>query len=555
MKHTPPYWFSGMQNTDLQLLIEHQGHYAFLDVDTRGMKPGIIHLEVEISGETITFPYELKERRPHSSERKSFTPSDVIYLLMPDRIATKQTTPVVDQMYHGGNINGIRRHLDYYADLGVTALWLTPVINNTPPASPNNQTAKPYNRKTTKQPYHGYSITDFYSIEPQFGTFEDYQHLVEEAHSKGLKIIKDFVFNHCSIHHPWIANPPEADWINHPDGKLITNYRLTPTIDPYASAIDKQQTIEGWFVSSMPDLNLSNKHLQRYLSQCAIWWIETTGIDGIRMDTYPYSDADAMEHCLKDIHMEYPHFHIVGETWVCNSAFTAHMQQGELDSSMDFALYEAFSYAKHEDSNEWWSGMNRIYNTLCYDYLYKDAAMTLAFLDNHDVSRFIEDKPSTQVINRMKCALALLLTLPRVPQLYYGTELLFSGSTSISDAYVRQDFHEDLFYARKRTARQNDMHRFLRTLLRWRKENPVIAYGSTTQFMPHNGIYVIARTNPTKTVLTIVNGNNTPATLDICRYSEVLPPHPTFRNVLTGRQLSLTNKRLTPNQVLVLETE
>ncbi|MBQ0073556.1 MAG: cyclomaltodextrinase C-terminal domain-containing protein [Prevotella sp.] len=519
-----------MRDESLQLLIEHQGTHTFLDVNLRGCKAGTIILSATINGETITFPYELRERPRKGNEHHSFTAADVIYLLMPDRFT--------------GTINGIRRQLPYLADLGITTLWLTPVINATS--------------------YHGYDIIDFYTVNPRFGTMDDYQALVREAHQLGLKVIMDFVFNHCSSKHTWLQQPPEEDWINHPDGSLITNYRLTPVVDPYAADIDRQQTVEGWFVKTMPDLNLRNRHLLTYLTQCTMWWIETADLDGIRMDTLPYSDHDAMQQWLNTLHHEYPHLHVVGEAWVCNSAFTARMQHGALDSAMDFALFEAFNYAKHEDSNEAWSGLNRIYNTLCYDYLYDDPSMTMAFLDNHDVNRFLENEPQPRTIARLKAALAILLTIPRIPQIYYGTEILMYGNTQQGDNNVRRPFPDgrkdrshNAFLPSGRSKEEADMHRYLRRLLQWRKNCPAIHHGTTKQFMPYKGIYVIARQYQDTLIVTIVNGNDRSVTYHPERYAELFSAMPlgayiTGKDIITGRTITLNKPfRLAPNKAII----
>lgn len=555
----PPYWFAGMRDSSLQLLIEHDEGYEFLDVSLKGCKPGKIVLNANIKGVNTPFEYMLHERRKRGDGARGFSTADVIYLIMPDRFATDEETarhlPKYNDKpsaYHGGTINGIRQHLDYLEDLGVTTLWLTPVVNNSIEGE----------EESCNAPYHGYAATDYYSVDHHLGTLEDYCLLVKEAHGRGLKVIKDIVFNHCGVNHPWMKHTPMADWVNHSDGELITNYRLTPVIDPYAADIDKRQTVEGWFVKSMPDLNIRNERMLRYFTQCTYWWIETTGIDGIRMDTFPYADGEAMQQWLRQLHKDYPNFRVVGEAWVCNSAFTAKMQEGELDSSMDFALFEAFNYAKHEESDEVWSGMNRIYNTLCYDYLYRNPRMTMAFLDNHDVNRFLEIRPTKKAIERLKVAMAVMLTIPRIPQIYYGTEVLMNGTTAKTDADVRTNFPGgfpktacNAFSSEGRTREQKDMHRFVRRLLKWRKGNDVIAEGCTKQFLPYKGVYVIARYNDSGTVLTIVNGNSKANVFRPERYREVIGEQTEFVDVASGKRYNLSKEiRLAPNKVLVLTT-
>lgn len=578
MKIEPPYWFVGMQEPTLQILLtdEESNEYCFLDVDvSRFREPCIINLYAMLGNRPVTFQYELKARRFNSRERKGFGPEDVIYLLMPDRFRSNEKDDKNSDYHtekpsrrHGGTINGIREKLDYLADLGITAIWHTPVLENNMPET------------ETQDSYHGYAVTDFYAIDKHLGTLDDYKAMVEEAHHKGLKIIKDMIFNHCGSAHPWLANPPKPDWFNNREwigdndvrggnlpeineDYLQTNYRLTPTVDPYASEYDKRQTIEGWFVKSMPDLNLRNRRLLRYLTQCSIWWIETADIDGIRMDTFPYTDRQAMSEWMDAIHWEYPDFKILGETWVTQPAFSARWQEYGVDNTMDFAMFEAFNYAKHEDSKEWWSGLNRIYHVLCYDYLYPTPQMTLAFLDNHDVNRFIEEAPDSNNANekesrttpiiymRVRIALALLLTMPRIPQLYYGTEILMSGNTSITDGNVRKDFpwHKPL------NLHQQKMLQFTRHLLRWRKTCPAIHHGSTRQFIPHNSIYVLARQTHDTTIITIANGSNHSALLDLPRYREVIGDATTARNLLTNRPFKLNRKsvKMKANELLMLE--
>ena len=450
---------------------------------------------------------------------------DVIYLIMPARY---------------GGINGIRRRLGYLADLGVTALWLTPVFKS--------------------MSYHGYDITDYYDIDKRYGTIDDYKALVREAHEHGLKIIMDIVFNHCGKEHPWFSDPPEKDWFNNADTQEITNFRQTTVIDPYASEYDKRQTVKGWFANTMPDLNLRNPRLLEYFIRCTDWWIENTGIDGIRMDTYSYADLEAMQTWLREIHSRHPGFHVIGETWVCAAPFTASMQHGGLDIPMDFALFEAFGYAKHEETREAWSGLNRIYNILCYDYLYKNPAMVMAFLDNHDVSRFIEDiypySPNAPtMLKALKASLAILLTLPRIPQIYYGTEVLMGGTTVKSDRNVRKPFPERCLTREGRTADENDMHRYLRRILHWRRENSrLIAYGSMKQFIPYRGIYVYERRLGDSSCLVIANGNNSPARFSPARYTEVTGTSSEGRDIISGRMVSLRKPfSISPRKVLILE--
>src|SRR5574344_2593983 len=276
--------------------------------------------------------YQLKNRTMRGEEHRGFTSADVLYMLMPDRFANGN--PKNDQLKgmqpykvdrtkpslrHGGDLEGIRQHLNYFKDLGVTALWFTPVLENDSPDNKNGYST-----------YHGYATTDYYRVDPRFGTNAQYRQLIADAHQKGLKVVMDMIFNHCGFEHPWVADMPSKDWFNEPDYKnhyLQTSYKLTPVVDPYASKVDKRETCDGWFVLTMPDLNQRNQYVMRYLIQNSIWWIETVGIDGIRMDTYPYADADGMAEWMKELDEEYPNFNVVGETWVTEPAYTATWQK------------------------------------------------------------------------------------------------------------------------------------------------------------------------------------------------------------------------------------
>lgn len=441
---------------------------------------------------------------------------------------------------HGGDLEGIRQHLDYFNELGVTTLWFTPVLENDMPSGGGHSS------------YHGYATTDYYKVDPRFGTNEDYRRLVDEAHQKGLKVVMDMIFNHCGSSHPWQINPPASDWFNQPNYGLQTSFKLTPCVDPYASEIDKRETEEGWFVSSMPDLNQNNPHVATYLIQNSIWWVETVGINGIRMDTYPYAYAAPMARWMKQLNEEYPNFNTVGETWVTQPAYTAAWQKdsrlvkqnSNLKTVMDFAFYEAMDSCKHETTDDWWRGFNRVYNTFVYDYLYTDVNHVMAFIENHDTDRFLGEGKD---VNRLKQGLALLLTIKRIPQLYYGTEVLMNGVKKVTDGNVRKDFmggfpgdERNCFTADGRTAAENEMFGWLSRLLHWRKGNDVIVNGTQTQFCPHNGVYVIARRHEGKTVMLMLNGLDKENKVDVKRYAELIGTTAEASNVLTGEKINLT---------------
>ena len=572
----PTNWYAGMKNPSLQLMVYGKGikqanvstDYAGVKVDSvvrldspdyllvylnlQDVQPGTMKLNFEQGGKKKQVNYEIKHRDMPGEARQGFTNADVLYMLMPDRFAdgnvkNNVVKGMLDQrcvrtepsLRHGGDLEGIRQHLDYFNELGVTTLWFTPVLENDMPSGGGHSS------------YHGYATTDYYKVDPRFGTNEDYRRLVDEAHQKGLKVVMDMIFNHCGSSHPWQINPPASDWFNQPNYGLQTSFKLTPCVDPYASEIDKRETEEGWFVSSMPDLNQNNPHVATYLIQNSIWWVETVGINGIRMDTYPYAYAAPMARWMKQLNEEYPNFNTVGETWVTQPAYTAAWQKdsrlvkqnSNLKTVMDFAFYEAMDSCKHETTDDWWRGFNRVYNTFVYDYLYTDVNHVMAFIENHDTDRFLGEGKD---VNRLKQGLALLLTIKRIPQLYYGTEVLMNGVKKVTDGNVRKDFmggfpgdERNCFTADGRTAAENEMFGWLSRLLHWRKGNDVIVNGTQTQFCPHNGVYVIARRHEGKTVMLMLNGLDKENKVDVKRYAELIGTTAEASNVLTGEKINL----------------
>lgn len=598
----PANWFVGMKNTSLQLMVygenirqadvttDYDGvkidsivrldspNYLLVYLNLEGVKPGEMTLNFKNGKAVKKVKYELKAREKRGEERMGFTNADVLYMLMPDRFADGnpdnndikgmnpyKTDHSQPSLRHGGDLEGIRRHLDYFKELGVTALWFTPVLENNSPGGS----------------YHGYATTDYYRVDPRFGTNDEYRRLTDEAHAKGLKIVMDMIFNHCGFEHPWIKDMPSKDWLNTPewlyDRKdktkaevnrkyMQTTYKLTPTVDPYASAIDLKETVDGWFVPSMPDLNQRNPHVIRYLIQNSIWWIETVGIDGIRMDTYPYADADAMALWMKTIDEEYPNFNVVGETWVSDPPYTAAWQKDSkisqrnsyLKTVMDFSFHAKINQAKYENTDGSSNGMNRIYENFVYDYLYPNPSSVMAFVENHDTDRFLGNGRDTTAL---KQAMAILLTVKRIPQLYYGTEILMNGTKEKTDGYVRKDFpggfpgdDHNAFTAGGRTPEENAMFTWLSRLLHWRQGNDVITKGSQTQFIPYNGVYVIARRYNGKNVMTVVNGTGRTTVFAVRRYAEVIGHNTEAKDVLTDRTVSLTDDtQLEPRKVMILE--
>lgn len=610
----PTNWYVGMKNPSVQLMVygkdirsaEVSTNYPGVKIDSlvrldspnyllvymniKDAQPGTMKLCFKTGKNRTNVNYELKARDMKGEDRQGFTNADVLYMLMPDRFASSGKNLEVKglnaykvdrsqpSLRHGGDLEGLRQHLDYFTELGVTALWFTPVLENNSPDHGKTST------------YHGYATTDYYRVDPRFGSNADYRRLVDEAHKKGLKVVMDMIFNHCGFEHPWVKDMPTKDWFNTPewlypenqkytvktqtmDGEQTTNtkylqtsYKLTPVLDPYASKVDLHETVDGWFVPTMPDLNQRNEHLMTYLIQNSEWWIETVGIDGIRMDTYPYADRKGMARWMEVLNEEYPNFNTVGETWVTEPAYTAAWQKdsplqkenSNLKTVMDFAFFDRVNQAKNEETDAWWNGFNRIYNSLCYDYLYKDPSHVMAFIENHDTDRFLGE---TQDTLALKQALALLLTVNRIPQLYYGTEVLMNGTKQVTDGNVRKDFPggfpgdtRSAFTTEGRTKAENDMFRWTARLLHWRQGNEVITKGKQTQFIPQNGVYVVARSYNGKNVMTVINGTSKAATMKAERYAEIIGDAQEATNILTGHKINISKDvKLAPRGVMVLE--
>ena len=591
-KIDPPFWYVGMENSELQLLVYGDGlGTSSVDVDYPGVSlsstvkldsdnylliylnldknvaPGLVKLKFKNGKDLRTYDYELKARTMRGCERIGFDASDALYLLMPDRFANgNPDNDIVEGMAeyivdrsnpndrHGGDLAGIEQHLDYFVDLGVTALWFTPVLEN----------------NMTGGSYHGYATTDYYKVDPRFGSNEEYKQLIDKAHTKGIKIVMDMIFNHCGFGHPWIKDMPSNDWFNNPDheNKFVqTSFKLSPHVDPYTSEYDFLQMNDGWFVREMPDLNQKNYHVYRYLVQNSFWWIEYAGIDGIRMDTYPYADYDAMSNWMKDLNSEYPNYNVVGETWTVEPAYTAWWQKdsrlsaplnSHLKTVMDFSFYDKINLAKNEQTDPWFKGLDRIYNNFIYDFLYPNPASVLAFIENHDTDRFLGEDNNLAML---KQATTLLLTTRRIPQLYYGTEVMMNGIRKGSDGYVRKDFPggwaDDEFEAftdEGRSDEQRECYDFYRKLLNWRKGNDVISKGSMTQFMVQRGVYAYARQYEGKTVFVILNGTDTNVTIPLHYYKEIIGNCAHGKDILTDKIIQLQNSLdLYPRESLVIE--
>ena len=586
----PPNWWVGMKDSTVQLCvygknisntevkIKYPGvkvqqvnkvenpDYLFIDLTlTSDARPGTVAIAFTLGKDERTYQYALLQRTGDKKDMRGYGPDDFVYMLMPDRFANgdaandivkscNETALNRDSMFyrHGGDLQGVINHLDYVKDLGATAVWLTPVQeNNEPRAS-----------------YHGYAITDHYKIDPRFGTNELYKQYVNAAHNKGLKVIMDMVYNHVGTQHWFIKSLPSKDWIHQSDTFFQTNYRVTALMDPHASEYDKHKMSDGWFVKSMPDLNQKNPFLAKYLIQNSIWWIESTGIDGFRIDTYAYSDLTFMSNLMAAVKREYPNFNAVGELWDHSVSFQAYMAahsriagapETNLPGLIDFQLCFAVSEALNKPM-DWTDGLTKIYYTLAEDFLYADANKNLTFLDNHDLSRFYS--VIGEDIRKFKMGMGFLLTTRGTPCIYYGTEILMKNFSN-PDGKVREDFAGgwagdklNKFTEAGRTPKEEDAFRFVKTLAQYRKAHDVLRTGALTQFVPENDTYVYFRSNEASTVMIIMHYGEKEQLLSLNRYNEKLVGFSQGREVETGKQVSLKGPlSLGPFSIQVIELE
>ncbi|CAH8283660.1 glycosidase [Mariniflexile fucanivorans] len=579
----PLNWWVNFKNTELQLLVKHPNiseaipsisyngvsikkthqadspNYLFIDLDIdKTTRAGSFNIVFKFkNGKVIKQTYKLKERLKPSEEFIGFNSSDVIYLITPDRFSNGKNSNDIDKNLleksidrtndyarHGGDIKGITNHLDYMERMGFTAIWPCPLLTND---MPNGS-------------YHGYAMTDFYEIDPRFGTLEEYLELSNSAQKKGIKLIMDQVANHCGLEHWWMKDLPFKDWVNYQknyeDNKrnwsdkvtITSNHRRTSNQDPYASKKDHKIMNDGWFVSNMPDLNQRNPFMAKYIIQNSIWWIETAGLGGIRQDTYPYPDKEFMSEWAGAIMEEYPNFSIVGEEWSLNPLLVGYWQKGannrdgyesHLKSPMDFPMQHNIVEALNE--NETWStGLIKMYEGLANDFNYATPKDIMIFPDNHDMSR-IFTQLKEDVVNT-KMALGYILTLPRIPQIYYGTEILMNDSANPGDhGLIRTDFPGgwdgdsiDVFSGEGLTIAQKDMQNFIKKILNYRKNSKAIHDGNTIHFAPFSETYVLFRILENETVVVIINKNENPITLDLKRYDEVGLKGKTLKNIVTN---------------------
>ncbi len=583
----PPHWWIGFESEELQLLVHHpeisnytplidykgvsidkvskgnnSENYLFIDlIISESASAGKFNIKFQNNNEDeFIATYELKERTKPAEDFIGFDSSDAIYLITPDRFANanpsndsfdnlKQKTIDRTDGYarHGGDIEGITNHLDYIEDLGFTTVWPCPMLIN----------------DMHQGSYHGYAITDYYQVDPRFGTFEEYKKLASELDKRGMKLIMDQVANHCGLEHWWMKDLPFNDWVNYQDHyeanidnwnwqvNKNSNHIRTTNQDHYASEIDAKEMTEGWFVPTMPDLNQRNPFMSTYIIQNSIWWIETLGLEGIRQDTYPYPDKDFMSDWAGAIMKEYPNFNIVGEEWSTNPLLIAYWQDGaqnadgyrsNLRSTMDFAMQEiVVKGIKNKET--WGTGLKEIYVGLANDFNYQRPEDIMVFPDNHDMSRIYTQMEGN--VTNTKMALSYYAVLPRIFQMYYGTEILMDDFDKPGDhGLIRTDFPggwkgdaANAFSGEGLEAESKTMQSFIKKLMNYRKHSKAIHKGETIHFAPQDGVYVLVRRHNDEIVVHILNKNEDAYTLDLSRFDELKLQGKTFRNIITNESV------------------
>ena len=576
----PLNWWVGMKNPNLQLLvngenvaeltpkINYQGvslkkvtkgdskNYLFLDlVIAKNTKAGKFQIDFYKSNKKVySQDYELLNRETDPKNIKGFNSADVIYLITPDRFSNGDPkNDIVDGMRenkvdrkneggrHGGDIRGIINHLDYIHDMGFTAIWPTPVLEN----------------NMNDYSYHGYAITNHYKVDPRMGLISDYKELSKKAKEKGIKLIYDGVINHTGSYYWWMQDLPFKNWINYPDSIRITSHRRTVNEDMYASIADKETMTKGWFVPTMPDMNGENTFMANYLIQNTIWWIETLQLGGLRQDTYCYSNKDFSKKWSCSVMDEYPNFSMVGEEWSYNPLITSYWQRGKvnkdgytscLSTSMDFPLQQALITAlKEKEGTSVDKGFLRIYESLANDFVYANPNDIMIFGDNHDMDRIYTQLNQDAELTKM--ALSFLMTTRGIPQIYYGTEILADNAPNFNNhGFIRSDFpggwdgdQVNAFTGKNLTPKQLDMQNYLKKLLNYRKSNAVLSKGKLLHFFPIDDIYVYFRHLNNNIIMVVLNRNEQTKMLDTKRFSEILKNKVIAKDIITSEEQQLVN--------------
>ena len=583
-KLEPPNWWSGMRDTTLQLMVygenldsmevyvnstdisvrstfePENSSYLFIDLVIPHQTPAgeyPLHFRKKVDQQLIA--YQLLERNGASTGHQGFGTEDVIYLITPDRFddgdPSNNDIPGMRDGYdpgakigrHGGDIAGIVKRLPYLADLGVTTLWINPLLENDMPVS-----------------YHGYAATDLYRIDPRFGSNELYRDLVSEAHHQGLKIIIDHVSNHVGLFHPWIARLPMADWLN---GTVahhqLTRHHKEVEHDIHSDSLAYVNLKEGWFVDELPDLNQKNPYLARYLIENTIWWLEYSDADGIREDTYPYADESYLAKWARCIFNEYPKLNIVGEVWIQDPDFlAAYMKDSYLTGTFntdlpvvtDFGVFEALGRVFNRGES-----VNTLYRFISKDFLYPHPENLLIFADNHDVMRTMDMVHGDRARYRM--IFKILMTTRGIPQIYYGSEIGLDGGGSRDDGDIRRDFPggfpgnaSDAFATRGRTKDEQELFDLFRRLILIRKQNKALYAGSLRQLPPSGEVYIYFRMTDDQTVMVLVNNSPEPQKLDLSRISQYTRGYTRFRDLVTDETVIFADQTgiiLPPEDVLI----
>ncbi len=587
----PPFWWQGFEHTELQLLVHGHGIGAFdVSIDYPGIsvdriervdsknylfvylnidataKPGSFDIVFERDDVRFVYKYELREKSTDPEHAKGFSPADTIYLITPDRYANGDPTNDTvtglgdplnrddDYGRHGGDLAGIEASLDYLVNMGFTAVWLNPILENAMP----------------EWSYHGYATTDFYKVDPRFGSNEQYRDFVAKAESKGLGVIMDMIINHSGSEHWWMDDLPTADWLNVPESRSITSHARTTNQDPYASEYDKTAHADGWFSDTMPDLNQRNPLFADYLTQNAIWWIEYLGLSGIRMDTHPYPDKHYMSEWSRRVMQEYPDFNLTGEEWSANPVIVSYWQRGKrnydsyvssMPSMLDFPLQIALREVLTAEEPNWGSVWTPVYEMLGNDSLYPDPGNLVIFPDNHDMSRIFTQVDEHYDLFRM--AIVYYLTMRGIPAFYYGTEVLMSHPGTDSHGVIRAEFpggwddhRKNAFTGSGLSDQERQAQEFMRTLLTWRKDKTVIHSGRLMQFTPIKNVYAYFRYDDTDTVMVVFNRGKESVSLDMARFTERLGNSTSAEDVITGKRFNIESAiALEPRSVMILEVK
>ncbi len=514
----------------------------YLFVDFGVFQPGVYRITLKKGNKKATYDYLIAERNAGSRERKSFDASDVVYLIMSDRFVdgdeSNNSTPNTREKGNkddvngrwGGDIQGIINSFDHIVELGATAIWPTPMLGDDEEA----------------WSYHGYACSDYYHIDPRYGTNSQYAQMVQKAHEKGLKIIMDMVPNHCGAAHWWIADLPYQNWINQFPEFTNTNNCFTANYDINASEYDRLLSNRGWFDKPMPDMNLENPDLLKYFQQWAIWWIEYANLDGLRVDTYPYIEKLPGAAWLAAIRKEYPNINIVGECWTRPAPAVAYWQSGtknfdgfdsNLPTVMDFPVEEAIRQALENDGNYWGGGLTKVYDAVAMDYQYGDVNKLLTFLGNHDMAR-IRDVVKDRDLRRVRLGYVLLATMRGIPQLFYGDEYAMSAGDDINNhSYLRMPLPQ----GDQVTPEMQQMFDFQSALFQWRKNEPVLHFGRTMHFMARNNTYAFFRYNDDEAVFVFANAADEPRTIPTANYAEILSKYNARGiNPLNGEEVDLS---------------